>query len=56
MARLTVMGAIGLQWRKITADGIYVQPNAPVAGSLGKGNAWSGAYQQLRLDLRSTLI
>jgi hypothetical protein len=49
---LSVMGALGFQWRETTADAIYVQPNIPVAGTAGKGSAWSGAYAQLRMDYR----
>ncbi len=51
-ANLSVMGALGFQWRETTADAIYVQPNIPVAGTAGKGSAWSGAYGQLRVDYR----
>lgn len=49
---LSLMGAIGLQWREATADAIYVQPNVPVPGTAGKGSAWSGVYAQFRLDYR----
>jgi hypothetical protein len=51
-SNLSVMGALGFQWRETTADAIYVQPNIPVAGTAGKGSAWSGAYAQLRMDYR----
>ena len=47
---MTLMAAIGLQWRQTTADAIYVQPNQPLAGTAGRGGAWSGAYGQIRLD------
>ena len=47
---LSVMGALGFQWRETTADAIYVQPNIPVAGTAGRGSPWSGAYAQLRVD------
>jgi hypothetical protein len=43
-------GAIGLQWRATTADAVYVQPNVPVAGTAGRGSAWTVAYGQLRAD------
>jgi hypothetical protein len=49
---LSVMGALGFQWRETTADAIYVQPSIPVAGTAGRGSAWSGAYGQLRVDYR----
>jgi len=52
IANLFIMGALGFQWRETTADAIYVQPNIPVAGTAGRGNAWSGAYAQLRMDYR----
>jgi Alginate export len=47
---LTVMAAVGLQWRQTTADAVYVQPNVPVAGTAGKGGLWTGVYWQLRVD------
>ena len=31
---------------------MYTQPNIPVAGTAGKGSAWTGAYAQLRVDYR----
>nr|WP_244432084.1 alginate export family protein [Rhodopseudomonas sp. B29] len=49
-ARLKLMAAVGLQWRATTQDAIYVQPNVAVAGTAGVGSAWTGSYQQLRLD------
>ncbi|MBH5397203.1 alginate export family protein [Bradyrhizobium sp. CNPSo 4010] len=49
---LSIMAALGFQWRETTADAIYLQPNIPVAGTAEKGSAWSGAYAQLRLDYR----
>ena len=48
--KLSVMTAIGLQWRQTTEDAVYVQPNIPVAGTAGQGGRWSGAYAQLRTD------
>jgi hypothetical protein len=47
---LTVMGAVGLQWRQTVADAIYVQPNIALAGTAGRGSPWSGVYGQLRAD------
>ncbi|XUM22080.1 alginate export family protein [Bradyrhizobium oligotrophicum S58] len=52
MTDLSFMAAIGLQWRATTADAIYVQPNVAVAGTAGRGSAWSGVYAQLRADYR----
>lgn len=49
-SRLTIMTALGLQWRMTTRDAIYTQPNIPVARSAGNGTAWTGAYNQLRAD------
>lgn len=49
-SRLTVMGALGLQWRETTADAVYTQPNVAVPGTAGKGGRWTGAYGQLRAD------
>lgn len=48
--RLTLMGALGLQWRQTTADAVYTQPNVAVPGTAGKGGRWTGAYGQLRAD------
>src|SRR5215475_10097964 len=52
LSNLSIMAAIGLQWRETTADAIYVQPNVPVPGTAGVGSNWSGAYAQLRADYR----
>jgi hypothetical protein len=49
-AKLSLMAALGFQWRMTTADAIYTQPNVPVPGSAGTGTSWSGAYGQLRMD------
>jgi hypothetical protein len=48
--RLTVMGAVGCQWRETTADAVYVQPNVPVPGTAGHGRNWTGIYGQFRVD------
>ncbi|MGV8921576.1 MAG: alginate export family protein [Pseudomonas sp.] len=48
--KLSVLTAVGLQWRQTTADAVYVQPNVPIAGTAGKGGRWTGVYQQLRTD------
>lgn len=52
VTNLSIMGAIAFQWRETTADAIYTQPNIPVAGTAGKGSAWTGAYAQVRMDYR----
>jgi hypothetical protein len=39
---VTLMGAVGLQWRMTTADAIYTQPTIPVARTAGTGNRWTG--------------
>ena len=49
-SNLTLLIAAGLVWRQTVADAIYVQPNVPVAGTVGKGRRWTGAYGQLRAD------
>jgi hypothetical protein len=51
VAGLSVMAAVGLQWRQTTADAVYVQTNA-VPGTTGTGGLWTGAYAQLRVDYR----
>jgi Alginate export len=48
--KLSVMTAIGLQWRQTTEDAVYVQPNVPIAGTAGQGNRWTGVYGQIRTD------
>ncbi len=50
LEKLTLMGAVGLQWRQTTADAVYTQPNVPVAGTAGHGSPWTGIYSQLRAD------
>ena len=49
-SRLTLMGALGLQWRETTADAVYTQPNVAVPGTAGNGGRWTGVYGQLRAD------
>jgi hypothetical protein len=48
--KLTLMGAVGLQWRLTVMDAIYVQPSNPVPGTAGQGSRWSGVYGQARAD------
>ncbi|WP_239949735.1 alginate export family protein [Dyella terrae] len=50
VSRLTLMAAVGFQWRESTADAIYVQPNIPLPGTAGQGSKWTGAYGQVRAD------
>ena len=50
--RLSVLAALGLQWRTTEADAVYVTPNVPVPGTAGKPGRWTGAYAQLRADHR----
>jgi len=49
-SNLTLLGAVGFQWRQTTADAIYQQPNVPVPHTAGHGSKWTGAYLQLRAD------
>ncbi|WP_237717118.1 alginate export family protein [Cupriavidus basilensis] len=49
-SNLTILGAVGFQWRQTTADAVYQQPNVPVPGTAGRGSKWTGAYLQLRAD------
>ncbi|MBB4184437.1 hypothetical protein GGE07_001063 [Sinorhizobium terangae] len=52
--KLSLTGAVGLQWRQTTADAVYVSPNIPIAGTSGKGDRWTGYYAQLRMDYAVT--
>ena len=47
---LTATLGVGLLWRQSTADAVYLQPAAPVAGTAGHGGRWTGRYTQLRLQ------
>nr|WP_246637273.1 alginate export family protein [Burkholderia catarinensis] len=47
---VTLMTAVGFQWRATTADAIYGQGMAAVPGTAGKGSAWTGMYAQVRAD------
>jgi len=49
-SNLTLLGAVGFQWRQTTADAVYQQPNVPVPGTAGHGSRWTGAYLQFRAD------
>lgn len=50
VAKLTLLAAVGFQWRTTTADAIYTQPNVPIPETAGRGSHWSGVYGQLRAD------
>ncbi len=50
--QLSLLGALGLQWRTTDADAIYVKPNVPVPGTAGSRGRWTGSYEQLRADWR----
>lgn len=47
---VTLMVAVAGQWRETTADAVYTQPNIAVARTAGRGDAWTGAYLQARMD------
>lgn len=47
---LTLMSAIGLQWRETTADAAYVQPNIAVPDTAGQPGKFTGTYGQFRAD------
>lgn len=47
---LSLLGALGFQWRETTGDAVYQQGNAVVPGTAGKGGLWTGMYVQLRAD------
>jgi len=47
---LTLLAAVGLQWRETTEDAVYVQPDIPVPGTAGMPGRWSGVYEQIRMD------
>ena len=51
---VTILAALGAQWRQTTADAVYTQPNIPVAGTVGKPGSYTGTYGQFRLDWRAT--
>ncbi|MBN3759673.1 alginate export family protein [Burkholderia sp. Ac-20365] len=48
--KVTLMTALGFQWRATTADAIYGQGSAVVPGTAGKGTRWTGMYAQVRAD------
>jgi Alginate export len=48
--KLTLVTALGFQWRATTGDSIYGQAMAAVPGTAGKGTRWTGMYAQIRAD------
>jgi hypothetical protein len=48
--KLTLLAAVGLQWRETTADAVYGQGSAVVPNTAGRGGSWTGFYTQLRAD------
>jgi Alginate export len=48
--KVTLLTAVGFQWRATTADVIYGQGMAVVPGTAGKGTRWTGMYAQIRAD------
>ena len=44
---VTVLTAVGFQWRQTTADAIYGQGMSAVPGTAGKGGAWTGCTRRL---------
>jgi hypothetical protein len=51
---LTLLAAVGLQWRQTTADAVYTQPTVAVAGTAGHGGSYTGTYGQFRADWQAT--
>jgi hypothetical protein len=49
-SNLSLLAAVGFQWRATTADAVYAQGSVPVPGTAGHGSLWSGMYVQLRAD------
>ncbi|SEU15524.1 Alginate export [Burkholderia cepacia] len=47
---VTVLTAVGFQWRETTADAIYGQGMSAVPGTAGKGGSYTGMYAQARVD------
>ena len=48
--KVTLLTALGFQWRETGADAIYGQGMAVVPGTAGKGTRWTGMYAQVRAD------
>lgn len=50
LTNLSLLGALGFQWRETTGDAVYQQANQAVPGTAGRGGLWTGMYVQLRAD------
>jgi hypothetical protein len=48
--RLSLLAALGFQWRETTGDAVYQQGSAVVPGTAGHGSLWTGMYVQIRAD------
>ncbi|WP_239482897.1 alginate export family protein [Paraburkholderia sp. C35] len=48
--KISLLTAVGFQWRATTADAVYGQGSAVVPGTAGKGTSWTGMYAQVRAD------
>ncbi len=48
--KLTLLTALGFQWRDTTQDAVYGQGMATVPGTAGKGDLWTGMYARVRAD------
>ena len=48
--KVTLLTALGFQWRATTADAIYGQGMSVVPGTAGNGTRWTGMYAQIRAD------
>ncbi|MDG2524234.1 alginate export family protein [Stenotrophomonas sp. HITSZ_GD] len=51
-SRTTLLFAGAAQWRNTTGDAVYLQGSVPLAGTAGTGKRWTGAYYQVRADVR----
>jgi hypothetical protein len=47
---VTLLAAVGFQWRETTADAVYAQGSAAVPDTAGHGTRWTGFYTQVRAD------
>lgn len=48
--KVTLLTALGFQWRETVADAVYGQGMAMVPGTAGKGSRWTGMYAQVRVN------
>ena len=49
-SNVTILTAVGFQWRATTQDAVYGQGMQVVPGTAGKGTSWTGMYAQVRAD------